>query len=67
MSVLLNDAWMCAKPWCTTRFSPRFLNVFFLGVASLAPSVLAMGYTVFFLATAPLRGPLRVRAFVLVR
>ena len=27
--VLLNDAWMCAKPWCTMRFSPRFLNVFF--------------------------------------
>ena len=26
--VLLNEAWMCARPWCTTRFSPRFLNVF---------------------------------------
>src|SRR5436189_3428025 len=26
--VLLNDAWMCASPWWTTRFSPRFLNVF---------------------------------------
>src|SRR3954468_23627219 len=21
---------MCAKPWCTMRFSPRFLNAFFL-------------------------------------
>src|SRR4029453_9034198 len=28
-SVLLNDAWMWTNPWCTTRFSPRFLNVFF--------------------------------------
>ena len=27
--VLLNDAWMCASPWWTMRFSPRFLNVFF--------------------------------------
>src|SRR6187397_3034239 len=27
--VLLNDAWMCASPWWMTRFSPRFLNVFF--------------------------------------
>src|SRR4029079_1306020 len=27
--VLLNDAWMCARPWWTMRFSPRFLNVFF--------------------------------------
>src|SRR5689334_6420322 len=26
--VLLNDAWMCASPWWTMRFSPRFLNVF---------------------------------------
>ena len=26
--VLLNDAWMCARPWWTMRFSPRFLNVF---------------------------------------
>src|SRR6266545_8226993 len=26
--VLLNDAWMCARPWWTIRFSPRFLNVF---------------------------------------
>src|SRR6266550_3485376 len=29
-TVLLNDAPMCARPWWTTRFSPRFLNVFFL-------------------------------------
>src|SRR5262245_11433518 len=29
MIVLLNEAWMCAKPWCTMRFSPRFLNAFF--------------------------------------
>ena len=26
--VLLNEAWMCARPWWTMRFSPRFLNVF---------------------------------------
>src|SRR5262245_1082668 len=26
--VLLNDAWMCASPWWTMRFSPRFLKVF---------------------------------------
>src|SRR5215468_8239391 len=26
--VLLNEAWICASPWWTTRFSPRFLNVF---------------------------------------
>src|SRR5512142_234090 len=44
--VLLNEAWMCTMPWCTTRFSPRFLKVFlaarlpagFSGVAP-APSV----------------------------
>src|SRR5512139_335794 len=24
-SVLLNEAWMCTNPWCTIRFSPRFL------------------------------------------
>jgi hypothetical protein len=30
MIVLLNEAWMCANPWCTIRFSPRFLNAFFL-------------------------------------
>src|SRR3954467_11192284 len=28
--VLLNEAWMCAYPWWMMRFSPRFLNVFFL-------------------------------------
>src|SRR5207249_11824184 len=28
-TVLLNDAWMCASPWWTMRFSPRFLKVFF--------------------------------------
>src|SRR5687768_1112782 len=70
-SVLLNDAWMCTKPWCTTRFSPRFLKVFFFLLGALSPpaaaSVFAMGYTVFFLATAPLRGPFRVRALVRVR
>src|SRR6478752_3043020 len=27
-TVLLKEAWMCASPWCTIRFSPRFLNVF---------------------------------------
>jgi hypothetical protein len=30
--VLLKLAWMCAYPWWMTRFSPRFLNVFFLGL-----------------------------------
>ena len=30
MMVLLKEAWMCANPWCTIRFSPRFLNAFFL-------------------------------------
>ena len=29
MIVLLKEAWMCANPWCTIRFSPRFLNAFF--------------------------------------
>src|SRR5688572_23666569 len=85
ISVLLNDAWMWAKPWCTTRFSPRFLNAF-LGLPGLPPlplalpvsgaapsaaSVLAIRYSafysVFFRATAPLRGPLRVRELVRVR
>src|SRR5215510_5834811 len=36
MCVLLNDAWMCTRPWWTTRFSPRFLNV--LRGAFLPPS-----------------------------
>src|SRR4029079_7626341 len=27
--VLLNEAWMWARPWWTMRFSPRFLKVFF--------------------------------------
>src|SRR5947208_175373 len=35
-TVLLNDAWMCARPWWTMRFSPRFLKVFLrFGVPSL--------------------------------
>src|SRR5262245_694355 len=34
MCVLLNEAWMCTRPWWTTRFSPRFLNVFFFLPAS---------------------------------
>ena len=77
MMVLLNDAWMCATPWRTTRFSPRFLNVLrrlrFAGAATpaSAASVLAMiprfDYDVFFFATAPFRGPFLVRAFVFVR
>src|SRR5690606_5540946 len=74
-TVLLNDAWMWANPWCTTRFSPRFLNVFFFLPLSAAPSVFAItpsvqsndAYSVFFRATAPRRGPLRVRALVRVR
>ncbi len=73
--VLLNEAWMCAMPWCTTRFSPRFLKVFlaarlagcFSAAAPSVGSVLAIRYTVFFLAIAPRRGPLRVRALVRVR
>src|SRR5262249_47943751 len=28
-TVLLKEACTCARPWCTTRFSPRFLKVFF--------------------------------------
>src|SRR3954469_2932432 len=45
MCVLLNEAWMCTNPWCTTRFSPRFLNVLrgaFLPSPWLAASVLAI-------------------------
>src|SRR5918999_6257229 len=38
ISVLLNDAWMWTKPWCTTRFSPRFLNVFFFLPAVSLPA-----------------------------
>src|SRR4029450_5322106 len=41
--VLLNDAWMWAKPWCTTRFSPRFLNVFFFLPAAFPVSGVAPG------------------------
>ena len=76
ITVLLNDAWTWAIPWWMMRFSPRFLNVFFAGrfpvdsgfcPAASVGSVLAMNYTVFFLATAPRRGPFRVRAFVFVR
>src|SRR5215203_1404613 len=72
ISVLLNDACKCTKPWWTMRFSPRFLNAFFFLVGASAPppccSALAIiRYTVCFLATAPLRGPFRVRALVLVR
>src|SRR6185436_2616503 len=80
MIVLLKEAWMCAYPWCTIRFSPRFLNAFFLaglpapflpvpsgGADASIGSFLAIIYIVFFFATAPLRGPLRVRALVLVR
>ena len=47
--VLLNDAWMCASPWWTTRFSPRFLKVFlrlpaafFLLGGAVAASVFAI-------------------------
>src|SRR5215510_13309116 len=38
-TVLLNDAWMCASPWWTIRFSPRFLNVFLR--LPVAPSFLS--------------------------
>src|SRR6266849_5514025 len=45
-TVLLNDAWMCASPWWTMRFSPRFLKVFlrfpaapsFFSFSGVAPS-----------------------------
>ena len=81
MMVLLNDAWMCTTPWRTTRFSPRFLKVLpvfrrlrFAGADPVAPAasllainILFPGYFVFFFATAPLRGPFLVRAFVFVR
>src|SRR5262249_8133761 len=40
--VLLNDAWMCARPAWTTRFSPRFLKgFFFLPGAFSAPGAAA--------------------------
>lgn len=65
---------MCTTPWWITRFSPRRLNVFFLfgrfpvsGAVPCIASALAMGYTVFFFAMAPRRGPFRVRALVCVR
>src|SRR6185503_12310830 len=45
---------MCTRPWCTTRFSPRFLKVlrgaffppsaFFSGVAPAAASAFAIRY-----------------------
>src|ERR687897_2858316 len=37
ISVLLNEACTCTKPWCTMRFSPRFLNAFFFLVGASAP------------------------------
>ena len=75
---------MCTTPCGTTRFSPRFLNVFFrfvrfvgignarvdgfkLGHRLPSASSLLTSHIVFFLMTAPLRGPFRVRALVLVR
>ena len=70
---------MCASPWWTTRFSPRFLNVFFCGLpaALLAAGLRLAGASIVFdlspsvsytsssSAIAPLRGPFRVRALVL--
>src|SRR5262245_43101552 len=46
--VLLNEAWMCASPWCTMRFSPRFLNV--LRGAFFPPSVFFSAASVFALS-----------------
>src|SRR5512145_936209 len=37
ISVLLKDACTWTKPWCTTRFSPRFLNDFFFFAGASAP------------------------------
>src|SRR5688572_4982229 len=46
---------MWAKPWCTTRFSPFFLNVFFGLPASLPVSGVAASCASF-LAMCPLLG-----------
>lgn len=62
---------MCATACGTFRFSPRFLKTFFrfFGRPFCDPELsdFAMAYVFFFFATAPRFGPLRVRAFVLVR
>ena len=69
--VLLKVAWMCATPWGTLRFSfflPPFLSFFYAFAIAclLAPSPYFL--VAFFLpATAPRRGPLRVRELVWVR
>src|SRR5262245_61379639 len=59
--VLLKEAWMCAYPWCTIRFSPRFLNVFFLAgrpAGFFPPSAgAAVGSTGSFLAITRLQLP----------
>jgi hypothetical protein len=76
--VLLKEAWTCTMPECTIFFS-FFLNVFFFPALTGAfdmfssyvltlrsrPYVFATAF--FLLATAPFRGPLRVRALVCVR
>src|SRR6187402_1038249 len=36
ISVLLNEACTCTNPWCTTRFSPRFLKLFFFRVGAFS-------------------------------
>src|SRR5580700_3742532 len=83
--VLLNVAWIQARPCGTTRRSRFFLNSFlrregFPAAGAAAPScgslAIASPYskpaylramTFFLAATAPLRGPFRVRALVCVR
>jgi hypothetical protein len=83
--VLLNVAWMQAKPCGTVLRSRFFLNSFlrFVGLpvagaavpscgslatrSSLCHSSYLRAMTFFFAATAPLRGPFRVRALVCVR
>src|ERR1700676_2009104 len=61
--VLLNDAWMCARPWWTMRFSPRFLNVFFSlpapsffsGFSGVGPAAAGADLAIFFLLLDRLR------------
>src|SRR5919204_2123573 len=73
--VLLNEAWMCTTP-CGTCLRSLRLNCFFLPFFSGAAAPAgAVGFAIvyvfavdfFFCAIVPLRGPLRVRAFVCVR
>src|SRR4030095_11613592 len=67
---LLKVAWMWATPWGTTRFSLRLapLRSFLPSALAIFQSLDSYFLVAFFLpATAPRRGPLRVRALVWVR